>query len=251
MFTVKPTCSVPRAAARAVSARAAASQNTVKQFREEHAGATTGGASSVKGMPVMDEFQDYKFNPIREADVSRAMTSRYFKDLWEYAEADVVIVGAGSSGLSCAYELTKRPDIKVAIIEQNVSPGGAHTISCSLLHALCPCTLRHFSIDVLIILFGARCRLICCTPVYRSRHASTLSQQSKHCMLPRRSSALLVQVARGSAASCSAQWSSASPRTTSSTSLASTMMTRATTSSPSTLRSSPPPCSPRSLPHQT
>ena len=34
------------------------------------------------------------------------------------------IVGAGSAGLSCAYELSKHPDVKVAIIEQNVAPGG-------------------------------------------------------------------------------------------------------------------------------
>lgn len=45
------------------------------------------------------------------------MTSRYFKDMDEYAECDVVIVGAGSAGLSCAYELSKFPNIKVAIIE--------------------------------------------------------------------------------------------------------------------------------------
>ena len=46
--------------------------------------------------------------------VSRAMTSRYFKDLDEFAECDVVIVGAGSAGLSCAYELSKHPEIKVS-----------------------------------------------------------------------------------------------------------------------------------------
>ena len=40
------------------------------------------------------------------------MTSRYFKDLDEFAECDVVIVGAGSAGLSCAYELSKHPEIK-------------------------------------------------------------------------------------------------------------------------------------------
>ena len=44
------------------------------------------------------------------------MTRRYFKDMDTYAEADVVIVGAGSAGLSCAYELTKqRPDLKVGV----------------------------------------------------------------------------------------------------------------------------------------
>ena len=44
--------------------------------------------------------------------MSRAMTSRYFKDLDEYAECDVIIAGAGSAGLSCAYELSKHPDVK-------------------------------------------------------------------------------------------------------------------------------------------
>ena len=47
------------------------------------------------------------------SQVSRAMTSRYFKDLDEYAECDVIIAGAGSAGLSCAYELSKHPDVKV------------------------------------------------------------------------------------------------------------------------------------------
>lgn len=42
------------------------------------------------------------------------MTSRYFADLDTYAESDVVIIGAGSAGLACAYELSKlRPDAKV------------------------------------------------------------------------------------------------------------------------------------------
>ena len=41
------------------------------------------------------------------------MTSRYFKDLDEYAECDVIIAGAGSAGLSCAYELSKHPEVKV------------------------------------------------------------------------------------------------------------------------------------------
>ena len=41
------------------------------------------------------------------------MTSRYFKDLNDFAECDVVVVGAGSAGLSCAYELSKHPDVKV------------------------------------------------------------------------------------------------------------------------------------------
>ena len=68
-------------------------------------------------------FDGYSFEPIRESQISRAMTSRYFADMDAHAECDVVIVGAGSAGLTCAYELSKYPDIKIALIEQNVAPG--------------------------------------------------------------------------------------------------------------------------------
>ena len=42
-----------------------------------------------------DVLEDYKFKPIREAEVNREMTHRYMTDMLEYAESDVVIVGAG------------------------------------------------------------------------------------------------------------------------------------------------------------
>lgn len=68
---------------------------------------------------------DYRFAPIEEAQVSRAMIKRYFNTLYERAVSDVVIIGAGSAGLSCAYHLaTARPDLKVTLIEANVAPGG-------------------------------------------------------------------------------------------------------------------------------
>ena len=70
------------------------------------------------------QFDAMQFTPIRESTVSREMTQRYMTEMLDYAETDVVIVGAGSAGLSCAYELTKHPNIKVAILEQNVAPGG-------------------------------------------------------------------------------------------------------------------------------
>ena len=70
------------------------------------------------------EWENFTFSPIRESQVSRAMTRRYFADLDTYAESDVVIVGAGSCGLSTAYTLAKaRPELKIAIIEASVSPG--------------------------------------------------------------------------------------------------------------------------------
>lgn len=71
----------------------------------------------------------YQFAPIEESQVSRAMIKRfvvsvsnaertltmilrYFNTMYERAVSDVVIVGAGSAGLSCAYNLaTRRPDV--------------------------------------------------------------------------------------------------------------------------------------------
>lgn len=81
--------------------------------------------------------QGFTFSPIRESQVSRAMTRRYFQDLDTYAESDIVIVGAGSCGLSTAYMLGKaRPDLKIAIIEASVSPGGGAWLGGQLFSAM-------------------------------------------------------------------------------------------------------------------
>lgn len=70
------------------------------------------------------KWENFSFHPIRESQVARTMARRYFNDLDTYAESDIVIVGAGSCGLSTAYTLAKaRPDLKIAIIEASVSPG--------------------------------------------------------------------------------------------------------------------------------
>ncbi|KAK9813318.1 hypothetical protein WJX72_012436 [[Myrmecia] bisecta] len=82
-------------------------------------------------------FDGFKFAPVREANVNRAMTSRYFKDMHDFAECDVVITGAGSAGLSCAYELSKHPEIRVALIEQGVAPGGGAWLGGQLFSAMC------------------------------------------------------------------------------------------------------------------
>jgi len=83
------------------------------------------------------KWSDFKFKPIRESQVSRAMTRRYFNDLDTYAESDIVIVGAGSCGLSTAYCLAKaRPDLKIAIIEAGVAPGGGAWLGGQLFSAM-------------------------------------------------------------------------------------------------------------------
>lgn len=90
---------------------------------------------------TVDDFEgkwdSFKFAPIRESQVSRAMTRRYFTDLDSYAESDIVIVGAGSCGLSSAYCLAKaRPDLKIAIVEAGVAPGGGAWLGGQLFSAM-------------------------------------------------------------------------------------------------------------------
>jgi len=84
-----------------------------------------------------NNWETFTFAPIRESQVSRAMTRRYFSDLDTYAESDVVIVGAGSCGLSAAFTLaTKRPDLKIAIVEAGVAPGGGAWLGGQLFSAM-------------------------------------------------------------------------------------------------------------------
>jgi thiamine thiazole synthase len=93
-------------------------------------------ASDVKKYNILEDYQGgYRFAPIEEAQVSRAMIKRwvarnvvddaspesrihrYFNTMYERAISDVVIVGAGSAGLSCAYHLAStRPEVSWAII---------------------------------------------------------------------------------------------------------------------------------------
>jgi len=58
--------------------------------------------------------------------------------LWPVADDHAaVLFYAGSAGLSCAYELSKiAPDVRIAIIEQNVSPGGGAWLGGQLFSAM-------------------------------------------------------------------------------------------------------------------
>ncbi|XVE87837.1 hypothetical protein DITRI_Ditri19aG0020000 [Diplodiscus trichospermus] len=82
------------------------------------------------------DLQSFKFQPIKESYVAHEMTRRYMMDMITYADTDVIIVGAGSAGLSCAYEISKNPNICVAIIEQSVSPGGGAWLGGQLFSAM-------------------------------------------------------------------------------------------------------------------
>lgn len=71
---------------------------------------------SADSSPPPYDLNAFTFNPIKESIVSREMTRRYMTDMITYADTDVVIVGAGSAGLSCAYEISKNPNVQVSFL---------------------------------------------------------------------------------------------------------------------------------------
>ena len=64
-----------------------------------------------------------KFDVIGEKEVTRAIVDGFLRQFQEYTESDVIIIGAGPSGLMAGMELSKHKK-KVLIIEQNNYLGG-------------------------------------------------------------------------------------------------------------------------------
>ncbi len=64
-----------------------------------------------------------KFDVIGEKEVTRAIVDGFMRQFQEYVESDVIIIGAGPSGLMAGMELSKHKK-KVLIVEQNNYLGG-------------------------------------------------------------------------------------------------------------------------------
>ncbi|MCK4368564.1 MAG: thiazole biosynthesis protein [Dehalococcoidales bacterium] len=67
------------------------------------------------------------FHPVREREVTKAIVSSFLRQVEEYAESEVIIVGAGPSGLVAGRELAKA-GLKTLIIERNNYLGGGFWI---------------------------------------------------------------------------------------------------------------------------
>lgn len=78
------------------------------------------------------------FYPVPEKEVTRAIVAGFMRQFEQYAESDVVIVGAGPAGLTAGRELSRR-GFKVLIIERNNYLGGGFWIGGYLMNKV---TLR-------------------------------------------------------------------------------------------------------------
>ena len=61
--------------------------------------------------------------PLRERDITRHIAREYYKEFDQLIESDVIIVGAGPSGLICARDLAAM-GFRTLIVEQSLALGG-------------------------------------------------------------------------------------------------------------------------------
>jgi ribulose 1,5-bisphosphate synthetase/thiazole synthase len=67
------------------------------------------------------------FAPVGEYEVTRAIVGGFLRQFEQYARSDVIIVGAGPSGLIAGRDLARR-GLKTLIVERNNYLGGGFWI---------------------------------------------------------------------------------------------------------------------------
>lgn len=78
------------------------------------------------------------FADVREVEITRAIANEFHDVLINYAESDVIIIGAGPAGLTAGRELAMM-GFKTLIIEQNNYLGGGYWLGGYMMN---PVTVR-------------------------------------------------------------------------------------------------------------
>ncbi|HHV57470.1 MAG TPA: thiazole biosynthesis protein [Firmicutes bacterium] len=61
--------------------------------------------------------------PVHDVKVSRLILRHYLQELEEAVESDIIVTGAGPSGLVCAHTLAEK-GYKVTVLDRRIAPGG-------------------------------------------------------------------------------------------------------------------------------
>ncbi len=88
------------------------------------------------------------FKRATESDITRAILSNFAKDLDEYIESDVLVIGGGPSGLMAARDMALK-GLKVLIIERNNYLGGGFWIGGYLMNTITIRAPAHHVLDEL------------------------------------------------------------------------------------------------------
>ena len=75
------------------------------------------------------------FGQASECDVTRAIIGQFARDMEEYVESDVIIIGGGPSGLMAARDLALK-NVKVLVVERNNYLGGGFWIGGYLMNTI-------------------------------------------------------------------------------------------------------------------
>ena len=67
------------------------------------------------------------FSEIGEKEITRTIVKMFGETIADYADSDVIIIGAGPSGLTAGMELAKF-GVKTLIVEQNNYLGGGYWV---------------------------------------------------------------------------------------------------------------------------